>query len=90
MAKGKYTATSASTVLVAADDYRAHITIQHTNATQVALGIGEAAVAGEGVQLFAAGDSVRIDGALACYAIYMIGNGGTGTYQTGDVTVSCK
>jgi len=88
MSKGTYSATAASTVLVAADEHRAHITIQHTNATQVALGIGEAAVAGEGVQLFAAGDSVRIDGTLASYAIYVMGNGGTGTYQTGDVKVS--
>jgi hypothetical protein len=90
MAKGKYTATSASTLLLAADEYRDEITIQHTNATQVALGFGEAAVAEEGIQLFAAGDSVHVTGPKARGAIYVIGNGGTGTYQTGPVIVSCK
>jgi len=88
MAKGKYTATAVSTVLVAANEYRDQLTIQHTNATQIALGIGEDAVAGEGVQLFAKGDSVKLIGPLARLAIYMLGDGGTGTYQDGDVWVS--
>ena len=86
MSKGNFTGTSASAVLVAADEFRDKILIQKTNATVVALGIGEDAVAGEGIQLGPIGDSVVIRGFLATLAINVLGNGGTGAYQTGDVT----
>jgi hypothetical protein len=88
MAKGNFTGTAASAVLIAANAYRDHLLIQKTNATTVALGIGEAAVAGEGIQLVNAGDVAILHGASARVAIYVIGNGGTGTYQDGDVEVT--
>jgi hypothetical protein len=88
MAKGAYLATAASTLLVAADEYREYLTIQHGNATAVALGIGVPAVALSGIQLFKAGDSVKICGAQARLAVYVIGNGGVGSYQDGNVSYS--
>ncbi len=87
MAKGNFTATSASTEIVPANEYRDSLLIQKTNATAIALGIGEAAVAGEGVQLTAAGEVAHLRGAAARHAIYAIGDGGTGTYQDGDIHV---
>lgn len=87
MAKGTFTGTAASAVLVAADVNRDTLLIQKTNATTVALGIGEAAVAGNGIQLVNIGDVAILRGAAARAAIYVIGNGGTGTYQDGDVEV---
>jgi hypothetical protein len=52
----------------------------------VALGLeGEDAVAGEGIQLVRAGDSVVLVGEQARLKISVIGNGGTGTFQTGKV-----
>ncbi len=86
MAKGKFTGTASSAQIVAADDYRAYLTIQLTNAASANLGIGEAAVAGEGIKLINAGDSARLVGAAARKAIYLIGDGAEGTYQDGDVT----
>lgn len=83
MAKGNFTGTSASALLVAADAYRDCLVIQHTNATTCALGIGEAAVAGEGLQLMKIGDTVVLTDAAARQAIYVIGNAATGTYQGG-------
>lgn len=88
MAKGNFTGTSASAVLIAANEYRDQLVIQKTNATVVALGIGEAAVAGEGIQLGPIGDVAVLRGASARVAIYVIGDGGTGTYQDGEVEVS--
>lgn len=85
MSKGNFTATSASDKIVEADEYREYLLIQKTNATVIAVGIGEAAAAGEGVQLVNAGDTLTIRGALAREAVYAIGNGGTGTYQDGDI-----
>jgi hypothetical protein len=85
MAKGKYTGTAASVLLLAADNNRDHLTIQALNATQLGIGVGVAAVADEGIQLYAKGDTVRLDGAEARAAIYIIGNGATGQYVTGDV-----
>ncbi len=83
MAKGAFTGTSSSAELVAADTYRDCLLIQHTNATTCALGIGEDAEAGKGIQLLKIGDSVVLTGANARSAIYVIGNGATGTYQGG-------
>jgi hypothetical protein len=88
MAKDSWAGTASSAEIVAADDYREYLTIQLTNATQVALGFGEAAVANKGVQLINAGDAVRLRGAMARKAVYAIGNGATGTYQDGDAEYS--
>lgn len=84
MAKGNFTGTSASALLVAADVNRGCLVIQHTNATTCALGIGETAVAGEGLQLLKIGDAVVLTDSAARQAIYVIGNGATGTYQGGS------
>lgn len=85
MSKGNFTATAASTEMIAADNYRDHLTIQKTNATQIAIGIGVAAVAGEGIQLINIDSSIELWGVEARAAIYAIGNGGTGTYQSGRI-----
>jgi len=87
MAKGKWTATAASTVIVAADEHRDRLLIQKNNDTAVALGLGEAAVAGEGVQLVNIGDTAVLRGHEARGAVYAIGNNGAGTYQDGDVDI---
>jgi hypothetical protein len=88
-ANGKFTATAASTVAVAANANRTHLTIQKQNATAIAFGIGESAVADEGIILSKAGETLKINGNIAGMAIYAIGNGGTMTYQEGDVEVAC-
>lgn len=85
MAKDSWTATAASTEIVPANVYRDVLLIQKTNATAVALGIGEAAEANKGIQLTNVGDVVVLRGATARNAVYAIGNGGTGTYQEGDI-----
>lgn len=85
MAKGKFTGTAASVLLLDADNNRDHVTLQQLNATQTSVGVGVAAVADEGIQLYAKGDSVRLDGAEARGKIYILGNGATGQYVTGDV-----
>ena len=85
MAKGNWAATDASTEIVPANEYRNHLTIQKTNLITVAIGIGEAAVAGEGIQLDNIGDCLMLEGAQATEAIYAIGNGGTGVWQDGNV-----
>jgi hypothetical protein len=76
-----------STLIVPADQYRDSLFIQHSigSSTQVALGLGEPAVTGKGVQLFTGGSPVAIDGADARKAIYAIGNGGQGTWQQGGL-----
>ena len=89
MANGKFTATAASTIAVAANEYRKYLVIQKQNATAIAIGIGEAAVADEGIILSKAGETMKISGNEAAKAIYAIGNGGTMTYQEGDVDVNC-
>ena len=87
MAKGNWAATSASVVIVAANEYRDTLTLQKTNDTDVSLGLGEAAVLGEGVQMLVVGDAVTLRGYHARNAVYAIGNGGQGTYQDGPVEV---
>jgi hypothetical protein len=87
MAKGKFTATAASTVAVAANEFRDKLLIQKTNATAIAFGVGEAAVADEGIVLSNVGEILMLRGNMARSAIYAIGNGGTLTYQDGDVMV---
>lgn len=83
MSKGNFSAGSASAEIIAADNYRDYLIIQKTNATQIALGLGEDAVAGEGIQLINIDSSVELWGVEARMAIHAIGNGGTGTYQSG-------
>jgi hypothetical protein len=84
--KDAWAALSASSIIVPANQHREAVFIQKTNDVTVALAIGEAAVATDGIQLTQVGDSVTIRGAAARKAIYAIGNGGEGTYQEGDVT----
>jgi hypothetical protein len=83
MAKGSVTGTAASVIMLAADYYRDEVFIQKTNTTVIALGIGEDAETGKGIQLVNVNDTVRLCGAAARNAIYIIGSGGTATYQTG-------
>jgi hypothetical protein len=86
--KGKFTATSASTIIVPANKYRDHLIIQKLAGAAIALGIGEAAVLDEGILLTGKDSTVEVDGAAAAKAIYAIGNTGTGTYQEGKVSFS--
>jgi hypothetical protein len=84
MSKGSWAATASSSIIVAADANREFLFIQKiTNAVAVAIGIGEAAEAGKGIQLTNIGDSVLLRGPNARAAIYAIGNTGAGTYQDG-------
>ena len=85
MAHGSFTATSASTAIVAADANRDKLLIQKLNTTAIDLGFGIAAEAGKGVHMVNASDSVVVKGPLAAHAVYAIGNGGTGTWQDGNV-----
>ncbi len=85
MAMGTWSATAASSQIVAADEHREFLLIQHTNATQVALAFGITAVAGNGVQLYNKGDTALVTGWMARLAVNAIGNGGTGVYQDGQV-----
>jgi len=82
MAAGNFTGTASSAAILAEDEYREYVFLQKTNDTTVALGIGTAAVAGKGIQLTNVNDTVLLTGPAARNAIYVIGNGGTGTYQT--------
>jgi len=87
LAGGKATGTAASAEMLAADNYRDSVTIMlYDDTAPVAIGIGEAAVADEGVVLRELGDSVEIRGYAAIKQINIIGNGGIVTYQTGPVT----
>lgn len=83
MAKGSATGTAASVAVLAADYNRDEVFLQKTNDTVLAIGIGEAAEAGKGIQLVNVNDAVYLCGPAARNAIYIIGNGGTLTYQTG-------
>lgn len=86
MISGTWTAAAASTEIVPASEYREKLTIQLQSATQVYLGFGVPAVAGESLTLLGAGDSITVRGHLARQAVYAIGSGATGAYQEGDVT----
>ena len=88
MAKGSWAGTASSAELVAVDNYREYLTIQLTNDITVALGFGEAAVVGEGIQLMQTGDTVTVRGHLARSAVNVIGNTAIGTYQSGKLKVS--
>lgn len=89
MAKGNFTGAAASAKVIDADVYRDSLVIQMTDASAIlSLGIGETAVAGEGVQLVNVGDTVHLRGPAARRAIYAIGNGGKAAYQDGDILIS--
>lgn len=88
MAKGSWSGSGSSAQLVAADNNRDYLTIISSTTNTAALGLGEAAVAGEGIQLFAIGDSVILRGHLARGIVYVIGASAAGSYQTGDLEVS--
>lgn len=85
MTKGAWSGGAASAIIVAADEYRDHLTVQLINATSAHLAFGEAAAAGEGIKLINAGDSVTVSGPLATEAVYAIGDGASGIYQSGAV-----
>ena len=86
MSKGNFTVTASSAEIIAADQYRDYLTIQKgTNAVAVALGIGEDAVAGEGIQLTNIHDSVELWGVDARASISAIGNTGAGTWEGSQV-----
>lgn len=59
-----------SELIIAADEYRDHITIQLQSAEPVYLGFNEDAVSATGVELIYPGCSVRVSGAKARLAIY--------------------
>ena len=84
-APNSWTSGAASAEIIAADVNRDYLTIQSTTANTVALGFGHTAVAGKGVQLIAAGDTVTVRGWLARLAVNAIGASGAGTYQDGDI-----
>lgn len=85
MAAGKATGTASSAQLLAASEARKQVTIMHQGTASVAIGVGEAAVADEGIILNEAGDSVTLKGLEAQAQINIIGNTGVVTYQTGEV-----
>jgi len=74
MALDKHTFTGAtSELIIAADAYRDHITIQnHTASAPVFLGFDEAAVNTKGIKLIYPGCSVRVTGCKARLAVYGI------------------
>ena len=91
MAQGTFTLNGTSTQqIVAADTNRVFLTIQSKGSTSFELGIGTAAVAGQGIKLINPGDSAQIKGALAKLAVNAIGTATTsnGGYQDGDIQVS--
>jgi hypothetical protein len=59
-----------SELIIAADDYRDHITLQLHDANPVYLAFGEAAVTATGIVLLYPGCSVRVTGAKARDAAY--------------------
>ncbi len=88
MAQGTWAATTASAVVIAADQDRESLTVQllvkSASGVQTSLGFGAAAVAGEGVAMLNLGDPVTVRGHLAKLACNVITSAGTssGGYQT--------
>lgn len=84
MSKGSWTASEADSAIVAADTYRASVTVQVLSGGPIYLGFGEAAVAGEGLYV-TEGGSITIDdhrARLAIHAICGAGSTAAGGYQT--------
>lgn len=85
MAKGSFTVTGVSTEIVPADEHREYLCIQSADDKNFSIGVGEAAVNGEGLTVYTMGGSIRLRGAQARRAIYAIGNGASGGWQDGEV-----
>jgi len=86
MAKGSWSATSASGQLVPANAYRDKLIIQMNTSDPCSLGFGEAAVFDEGIRLRTTGTIMIVTGELARKAIYGIcdtNKTATGGYQEG-------
>lgn len=84
ISKGSLSITATTSELVAANLDRGSVVIQLLSGNSVALGLGEAAVYGEGIHLVGIGSSVTIKGHQARKAINGIcdtGLSATGGYQ---------
>ena len=84
--QGSFSATAATSELVAANGYRGYVMVQLTSGDPVSLGLGEAAVFGEGIHLMVVGDFAIIRGRQAEKAINGIcgaGNTASGGFQEG-------
>jgi hypothetical protein len=85
MSKGAFSATAADSIVIAADEYRGEINLQHASGDPVYLGFGEAAVVGQGLFLSSAAAFLQISDHRARMAIHMkcdTGKTATGGYQT--------
>jgi hypothetical protein len=85
MSKGTFSATAADSIVIAADEYRGEINLQHASGNAVYLGFGEAAVVGQGIFLSSAAAFLQINDHRARMAIHMkcdTGHTATGGYQT--------
>lgn len=85
MAKGTWSATATTSTLVAADANRRTLVVQLVSGDPVSIGIGEAAVFGEGAGMIAEGDYISLGPNQAQQAINGIcdsGNSASGGYQT--------
>lgn len=76
-----------SELIIAADEYRDHLTVQLHGLETVDLGFGEAAADATGIRLLYPGCSVRVLGAKARLAVYGWASGAVnvGTETTEDV-----
>lgn len=81
---GTWAATAEASEIVPANNDRLSVVIQLTSGNATQLGIGEAAVFSEGLQLVDAGDFIEIkehQARMAIYAICDSGNSSSGGYQ---------
>lgn len=86
MSQGSWAATATTSELVAASTYRASVVVQLQDGDPTWIGIGVAAVVGEGIYLKDAGDSVEIKSPSARKAINGICDtdlSSSGGYQEG-------
>jgi hypothetical protein len=81
MAKGNWSGGAASASIIDADGNRDLLIIQMTTAGACALAFGEAAVAGQGCQMWEIGDTWTVRGDKARLAVYQIGATAAGTWQ---------
>ncbi|GAF77497.1 unnamed protein product [marine sediment metagenome] len=88
MAKGNWSGGAADATIIEANKHREYLTIQMGTAGTCALAFGEAAIAGEGIQLLEIGDTVKARGLNARLAVHQIGAGVAGTWQDGDLEFS--
>jgi hypothetical protein len=83
--KGAWNATDADSTILAADHDRREVTLQHTAGGSVFLGIGSAAVVGEGICLHSQATFLVISDARAQSAFRMrcpAGGTASGGFQT--------